>query len=57
MGLGTQEIVALLIVTGVVAFALYRRWRRGASKRAGCSGCADADESKETPVRFYRRQD
>lgn len=57
MGLGTQEIVALLLVAGVVTFALYRRWRRGQSSQTGCSGCTDTDEPKESTVRFYRRQD
>jgi len=59
MGLGFQEIIALLIVTGIVGFALYRRLRRRKDiANAGCSGCENNANSaeKEKPVRFYRRQ-
>jgi UPF0716 family protein affecting phage T7 exclusion len=58
MAFGFQEIIALLIVTAVVGFALYRRWRRSGNADAGCSGCEDnvASTTDDKPINFYRRQ-
>ena len=62
MSIGIQEIVALSIVTVIVCFALYRRWRRGHAKSAGCSTCENqADnsgtETGEVQIHLYRHQD
>jgi hypothetical protein len=57
MPAGLQEILALLIVLGVVAFALYRRSRKpGKSTRCGdgCDAVAKKD-SNEARVHFYRK--
>ena len=58
MSIGLQEIFALLIVALVLAFALYRRWKRARKPAAGCSGCDRGDaKPKEATLRFYRRRD
>lgn len=57
MSIGWQEIIALLIVTLVVFAAVYRRWKKGRSKKPGCTGCESGDSApKEAPLRFYRRR-
>ncbi len=57
MSPGIQEAIALIIVVLVVGFGLYRRWRKGAEKKAAC--CADpaGKDSAEQTVHFYRRKD
>ncbi len=54
---GIQELIALGIVMSVVAFAVYRRWRRARSDASACSDC-DRNPPKpdtEKTVHFYRR--
>lgn len=60
MSIGWQEIVALTFVVIVVAFAIWRRWRRGSG--AACDGCEQAapertDEKsvEEKVVHIYRK--
>jgi len=61
MPAGLQEIVALLIVLAVVAFALYRRSRKPKSTGSCGDGCASADKSAdkkdsgEATIHFYRK--
>jgi hypothetical protein len=57
--IGTQEIIAIILVTAVVGFALYRRLRRKPDSTAACSNCDNPTPSKKTeeqPVRFFRKQ-
>ena len=56
--IGTQEIIALLIVASIVIFALYRRWRKPKQNSAACSGCESpaATDQAEQPLQFYRKQ-
>ena len=56
---GTQEIIALMIVMLVIAFALYRRARKNKnSAKAGCADCdKPADNTAEKTVHFFRKQD
>ena len=53
--IGTQELIAILIVIAVVSFGLWRRLRR----KSG-SACANCDhvppEPDERPVRLFRKQ-
>lgn len=58
MSIGTQEIIALMIVAAVVGFALFRRLRKKSAATSACSGC-DTDQStnsNEKPIRFYKKQ-
>jgi hypothetical protein len=52
---GIQEIIALVIVFAVVAFALYRRRRAGAKKSACGDACGQSAKPDEATVHFYRR--
>jgi hypothetical protein len=63
MPIGLQELIALAIVAAVLAFGLYRRWKKersaNAASQPGCSGCDAKNESSddgESPVHFYRRE-
>jgi hypothetical protein len=58
MPAGLQEILALLIVLGVVAFALYRRGRKAGTTSTSCGDGCDAvakKDSNEATVHFYRK--
>ena len=57
MPAGWQEIVALLIVLAVVAFALYRRSRKPKSSGSCSDGCASVDKQDrgEATIHFYRK--
>ena len=50
---GLQEAIALGIVLVIVGFALYRRWRKGASKNSCCE--SPPESADEKTVHFYRR--
>jgi hypothetical protein len=58
MPIGLQELLALAIVAAVLAFGLYRRWKKERAA-TGCSGCDAKNESSdngESPVHFYRHE-
>jgi len=59
MRIGWQEIIALTIVLGVVAFATWRRWQRGRARDSACDGCDNSatTPADEKPVRMYRRHE
>jgi hypothetical protein len=58
MPIGTQEILALIIVATVVVAVIYRRWRKAQNKNESSCGCdgKSSDKKTESTVRFYRRQ-
>ena len=57
--IGTQEIFAIILVTAVVGFALYRRLRKKSGSTDACSGCehTTAKNTDEKPLRFFTKQD
>ncbi|MAF84449.1 MAG: hypothetical protein CL797_10150 [Chromatiales bacterium] len=57
MLIGTQEIIAIIIVTVVVGFALYRRWRKKPSSTDACSSCehSSTKDTDEKPIHFFRK--
>ena len=57
MKIGIQEIVALGIVLAVVAFAIWRRWKKGRSGQGTCDGCdkPSVADSAEKTIHPYRR--
>jgi len=55
--IGTQEIIAIIIVIAVVGFALWRRLHKKSGSAEGCSNCDHAEQKKdEHPVHFFKKQ-
>jgi hypothetical protein len=55
--IGTQEIIAIMLVIAVIGFALYRRLRKKTDSTGACSGCEHPSKSiDEKPVHFFRKQ-
>ena len=53
--IGTQEIIALILVIAVVGFALWRRLHK--KPGSACSNCDHATQNKdEQPVHFFKKQ-
>lgn len=58
MTVGTQEILAIVIVAAIVCFALYRRLRKKDSAASACSGCDHkaAEPGTGKTVHFFKKQ-
>lgn len=53
--IGTQEIIAIILVIVVVGFALWRRLHK--KPDSACSNCdQNAQNTDEQPVRFFKKQ-
>jgi len=58
MTIGTQEILAIIIVAAIVVFALFRRMRKKPHSSNECSACEQnsSQQADEKPIRFFRKQ-
>jgi len=58
MMIGTQEIIAIMIVIAVIGFALYRRLRKKSNSNGTCSNCehTSSKSTDEKPVHFFKKQ-
>jgi hypothetical protein len=58
MMMGTQEIIAIMLVIAVIGFALYRRLRKKSASTDACSGCehTSSKSADEKPVHFFKKQ-
>jgi hypothetical protein len=55
--IGTQEIIAIIIVIAVIGFSLWRRLRKKSSSSGACSNCEHSTENTdEKPVHFFRKK-
>jgi len=59
MMIGTQEIITIILVIGIVGFALFRRLSKKSSSTDACSGCdqTTANKTDEKPIHFFKKQD
>ncbi len=58
MTIGTQEIIAIIIVAAVVGFAVYRRWRKKPAAADVCSNCENGptNDTKKKSVHWFKKQ-
>ena len=55
--IGTQEIIALILVIAVVGFALWRRLHKKPDSSDTCSNCDHTTKNTdERPVHFFKKQ-
>jgi hypothetical protein len=55
--IGTQEIIAIIIVIAIVCFALWRRLHKKTGSTKACSNCDHGEKNTdEQPVRFFKKQ-
>ncbi len=56
MTIGMQEIFAIVIVTIIVGFALFRRMRKKPTLDSACSACENnpAKTASEKPAHFFK---
>jgi len=59
MMIGTQEIITIMLVIGIVGFALFRRLSKKSGSTDACSGCEQTTTKKtdEKPLHFFKKQD
>jgi len=59
MMIGTQEIITIMLVIGIVGFALFRRLYKKSDTTNACSGCdqTTANKTDEKTIHFFKKQD